>query len=367
LSAYYNEFKPEAAAMLRQLIRDGLIAAGEVDERSITEVQADDIRNYTQCHFFAGIGGWSVALRLAGWDDTRPVWTGSCPCQPFSSAGRQKGKADERHLWPVWFRLIRESKPAFVFGEQVSAAIRHGWWDDVADDLEGEGYSTRAEIRPASSVGRPHKRDRLWFVANAQSEQTIASEPRGFQPEPTSPSDGGSTLGNSQHDGQSAGQVGGSEGQAIQHDTGGEDCASEFEGAGQSCDVADSELRRCERQQEQQSAGLLHTLDGTGETQQPVGAYGTEPLADTQCGRRQGQGAAGESVHTAQGGDGEASESFDDSAGVEWIACPDGKSRPVKSGLCLLAHGYKHRTPILHAIGNAIVPSVAAAFIKATM
>lgn len=140
MPAYYNEFKPEAAHMLRQLIRYGLIAAGDVDERSITEVKANDLKSYTQCHFFAGIGGWSVALRLAGWDDDRPVWTGSCPCQPFSSAGKQKGKNDERHLWPVWFRLIAECRPAIIFGEQVAAAITHGWWDDVANDLESEGY-----------------------------------------------------------------------------------------------------------------------------------------------------------------------------------------------------------------------------------
>jgi len=179
VAAYYNEFKPEAAHMLRQLIRDGLIADGEVDERSITEVSSGDIKGFTQHHFFAGIGGWSVALRLAMWPDDRPVWTGSCPCQPFSVAGKQKGKDDERHLWPVWFGLIRESKPNIVFGEQVSSAIRHGWWDDVADDLEREGYTTRAEIRPACSVGSPHKRDRLWFVGNAEHNgHTTSEKPR---------------------------------------------------------------------------------------------------------------------------------------------------------------------------------------------
>ncbi len=167
MAAYYNEFNPPAAHMLRQLIADGLIAAGDVDERSIVDVQPSDLKGYDQCHFFAGIGGWSVALRLAGWDDARPVWTGSCPCQPFSSAGKQKGKADERHLWPVWFRLIRECRPAIVFGEQVAAAIAHGWWDDVANDMESEGYACGAAVLPACSVGFPHKRDRLWFVANS--------------------------------------------------------------------------------------------------------------------------------------------------------------------------------------------------------
>lgn len=165
---YYNENDPFAAQWLRNLIAAGLIASGDVDERSITEVRADDLKSYTQCHFFAGIGGWSYALRLAGWPDERPVWTGSCPCQPFSSAGNRKGKGDERHLWPVWFNLIRECRPATIFGEQVSSAIAHGWLDDVYQGLEGEGYAVGSAVLPACSVGAPHKRDRLWFVADSK-------------------------------------------------------------------------------------------------------------------------------------------------------------------------------------------------------
>jgi DNA (cytosine-5)-methyltransferase 1 len=164
---YYNEFDPYAAQWLRNLISKGLIPAGDVDERSITDVRPDELKQYTQCHFFAGIGGWSYALQLAGWPPERPVWTGSCPCQPFSSAGRQKGKADDRHLWPVWFGLIRECRPPVVFGEQVSSAIAHGWLDDVYQGLEAEGYAVGAAVLPACSVGAPHKRDRLWFVADS--------------------------------------------------------------------------------------------------------------------------------------------------------------------------------------------------------
>jgi DNA (cytosine-5)-methyltransferase 1 len=165
--AYYNEIDPYCAAWLRNLIAAGHIAAGDVDERSIVDVSPDDLRGYDQCHFFAGIGGWSLALRLAGWVDDRPVWTGSCPCQPFSAAGKGTGGKDERHLWPHWFRLIRECRPPVLFGENVEAAIGWGWLDAVLGDLEAEGYATGAAVLGAHSVGAPHIRQRLWFVANA--------------------------------------------------------------------------------------------------------------------------------------------------------------------------------------------------------
>src|SRR5581483_1130296 len=168
---YYNEFEPYAAAWLRNLGSAGLIEAGTVDERSISDVQPDDVRGYTQCHFFAGIAGWSLALQLAGWPADRPVWTGSCPCQPYSAAGKRQGDADERNLWPEFFRLIRKCRPPTIFGEQVEAAIKFGWLDRVFTDLEGEGYTCGAAVLPAASVGAPHIRSRLFWVAKSQGEQ----------------------------------------------------------------------------------------------------------------------------------------------------------------------------------------------------
>jgi len=127
MTAYYNEIDPYAAQWLRNLIAAGHIAPGDVDERDIRDVRPDELRGYTQCHFFAGIAGWSLALRNAGWPDDRPIWSGSAPCQPFSAAGRGAGASDERHLWPHFHHLIRECRPGVVFGEQVEAAISHGW------------------------------------------------------------------------------------------------------------------------------------------------------------------------------------------------------------------------------------------------
>ena len=168
MTTYYNEFDPCAAAWLRELIKAGLIPAGDVDERSITDVQPGDIAGYTQCHFFAGIGGWPIAARLAGWPDDRPLWTGSPPCQPFSVAGKGKAQSDERHLWPDLFRLVRSCRPAVLMGEQVAAAVGKAWLDGVSSDMEGIGYTLRALVAPACAVNAPHRRDRLWFVAGGR-------------------------------------------------------------------------------------------------------------------------------------------------------------------------------------------------------
>jgi len=174
VTAYYNELDPQKAAWLRELIRRDVIADGEVDERSIEQVEAKDLKGFAQCHFFAGIGVWSYALRLAGWPDERPVWTGSCPCPSFSAAGQGRGFTDARHLWPAWARLIGKCKPATSFGEQVDDAIGHGWLDLVQTDLERENYAVGKAVLGACSVGAPHIRQRLYFVADAEAAQVFA-------------------------------------------------------------------------------------------------------------------------------------------------------------------------------------------------
>ena len=167
MAAYYNETDPYAAQWLRNLITAGHIAAGDVDERSIEDVNPEDLRGYAQCHFFAGIGVWSLALRRAGWPDDRPVWTGSCPCQPFSAAGKGAGFDDERHLWPAWEWLIAQCRPPVIIGEQIASKAAEPWIDLVQTDLEAMDYAFGCIAFPSAGVGAPHIRDRAYWLADA--------------------------------------------------------------------------------------------------------------------------------------------------------------------------------------------------------
>jgi DNA (cytosine-5)-methyltransferase 1 len=171
VDVYYNENDPYAAQWLRNLIAAGHIAQGHVDERSIVDVRPADLDGYTQCHFFAGIGGWSYALRLAGWPDDCPVWTGSCPCQPLSGIGKRLGHVDERHLWPTFYGLIAECSPTVLFGEQVESKDGREWLSAVRADLEAQRYAVGIADIPAASQGAWHARQRLWFVAHHDGDR----------------------------------------------------------------------------------------------------------------------------------------------------------------------------------------------------
>jgi DNA (cytosine-5)-methyltransferase 1 len=320
---YYNEFNPKTAQWLRNLITGGKIPQGIVDERSITEVHPDELKKYTQCHFFAGVAGWSYALQLAGWPADRPVWTGSCPCQPFSFAGRQKGKNDDRHLWPVWERLIRECRPPIIFGEQVAGAITHRWLDDVYEGLEEAGYAVGAVVLPACSVGAPHKRDRLWFVANAIGRQYGARVPQSNQwavsrtnaedslPNPPLNRRG---QGNQNPQGRETGIFKGERALLGDNNSG---IVADPQSAIVNRRYTEPQIERTEAKQERRK----------------LGGY---------------------------------SKSNDWSNGI-WVRCSDGKQRLVEPSIRLLADGVPARVVRLRAYGNAIVPQVAAEIIKAVM
>lgn len=328
--AYYNEIDPFAAQWLRNLIDAGHIAPGVVDTRSIEEVTANDLKGFTQCHFFAGIGVWSYALRRAGWPDDRPVWTGSCPCQPFSACGKRQGKDDERHLFPTWFRLISECRPDVIFGEQVASKDGLGWLDDVRDHLERAEYAFAGFDLCAAGFGAPHIRQRLFWVADADSqfmETSIECRERGR----TEFANGCciSWLVDTNRDGRE-GRLSGRKSAQREAINGSAGCN------GAACGMAHAKhLQR----QEPAPAGCLDELPG--ERNQD-----SKALA----------GFGGNSGTNAVNG-------FWGSA--DWLFCRDGKWRPVKPGLKPLVNGLAGRVGQLRAYGNAIVAPVAEAFIAA--
>ena len=255
-AVYYNENDLKAAAWLKQLMSEGHIPRGEIDTRSIEDVQPTDIMGYEQCHFFAGIGGWAYALKLADWGD-KPVWTGSCPCQPFSAAGKGKGTADERHLFPAWRWLIEKCQPPTIFGEQVASKSGRTWLASVHTDLEVLGFAVGAADLGAAGIGAPHIRQRLWFVA--------------------------------------------------------------------------------ERMADTNNIGRRRSNETTEASQV-----------------RQGEGR--QTILASRDAD------WKD---VKWLPFTDGKARPIKPGISPVAYGIPKRVVRLRGYGNAIVPQVAAQFIKA--
>ena len=326
MAAYYNEIEPYAAEWLRNLIAEGLIAPGDVDERSIEEVAPDELEGYTQCHFFAGVGGWGHALRLAGWPDERPVWTGSVPCQPLSSAGQRRGHADRRHLWPAFFRLIAERRPATLFGEQVASNLGREWLAGVRADLEHVGYACGAADLPAGCVGAPHIRQRLWWVAHAECgsakrhRHEMARAPREGERETRQ--------------------------QRIRIDAG---------DGGSNGGLADTERQR-------RQPGPAND----GRDREGVESRGGEPIqpplgGEDACGLEDPGGIGSQ----WRGGEQEGSMCHFSVEGSSFLDCADGKARRVESGTFPLAHGVPNRVGRLRAYGNAIVPQVAAAFIRA--
>ncbi len=165
VKVFYNENNAFAAGELKKLGQSKLLVVDNVDDRSIEDIKVSDLDGFERIHFFAGIGGWEYALKLTGWPEGVPVWTGSCPCQPFSNAGKGRGNSDSRHLWPIWFKLIKKCQPPIIFGEQVASKLGREWLCDLRSDLEGLGYEVGAADLCAASIGAPHTRQRLWWFA----------------------------------------------------------------------------------------------------------------------------------------------------------------------------------------------------------
>ena len=336
LNAIYNEIDPGAAAWLKGLADAGRIVPGRVDTRSVADLTRADVDGPGQRHFFAGIGGWSLALRYAGVPDDADVWTGSCPCQPFSQAGRRKGNDDARHLWPAWFKLINECRPPIVFGEQVASAAGFDWLSAVRADLESAGYAVGGADLPACGVGAPHKRQRLFFVAYTDGErferlrvQLLAGQSR-----------------------------------RVRWET-----RRGPEYAGDPDDVAYSGGARLEEQREQSARSQLAPVE-RGSAFSGVGDASGE-----------GSGRDAGSIPRSQGeSDRErqftrrvvdvpfaASPTRGYWQHADWLLCRDGKARAVEPGTFPLAHGVPGRVGQIRGYGNAINPILGGEFVKASL
>lgn len=319
MGAYYNEHDPKAAAWLRELIKRDLIAPGEVDERSIEDIRPTELAGFAQCHFFAGVGVWSYSLRQAGWPDSLSVWTGSCPCQPFSAAGKGEGFADERHLWPAWFHLISQCRPSTIFGEQVASKDGFAWLDLVYSDLEALDYAFGPTVLPAAGFGAPHGRHRIFFVAD--------SARRGF----------------------------GEFGNAAQPRSGGHADSGFVSGA-----VGHSESDNRRRGECGEEAGTRAT--GIGR-RRPTSTSAVGGMADTERnGGRSDKPERETEERIVNGRLGPTNGFWRD---AEWLYCRDEKYRATKPGIAPLVTGAPARVVRLRGYGNAINAIVAQEFVEA--
>jgi len=357
MSAVYNEIDAAAAQILRYQIDNGVIAPGVVMTKSIKDIDPDELKGFTQVHLFAGGGLWSVAARIAGWPDDEPIWTGSCPCQPFSAAGKGGGTDDPRHLWPDFHRLIRARRPPIVMGEQVAGKAGYGWFDGVRADLARESFAGRTVDFPACSVDAPHQRNRLYWVAGNMEyaprigwgEGRAEHDLRGGWPTPAGANASGVTLGDAF-------------GARLEGQRGNGD-SDRGSNPGGSVAEADGPKRIFP------SNAAFPVVQGQPSTRNEPDAGKDEGLyADTRSIGRSERGVfdGGHDgpIAVAAHENGRNGTYWSDS---EWIDCHDGKARRAKSDIRFLVNGLPGRVDLWRVGGNAILPEVAAEVIGAVI
>jgi DNA (cytosine-5)-methyltransferase 1 len=370
---FYNDNCVYAAAWLRNLTSAGHLPAGVVDDQDIERITPDALKGFKECHFFAGVGGWSLALRLAGWPLGRPVWTGSCPCQPFSSAGKRKGTADSRHLWPEFLRLIAECRPPAIFGEQVASKLGRKWLARVRFDLEALGYGVGAADLCGACVGAPHIRQRLYWVADRIGhgrEGGVGTWQKCQQKE-----EGMQSGGQAAECGR-AGWVG-------HADPGGcpeAEAVPRRPPAGPGLPVPPGGVGESggERRQRRQGGaeGSLPDRKDAGREQGPHGPVGLHEVPTGGLGQPHGTREAPLlGVPAGAGAERTGGPGFWNA--YDLVYCRDDKVRRVESGLQCLVDGSSFRladgrsrqnvsrSNLLRGIGNAIIPQVAAMFVRA--
>ena len=362
MPARYNEIDAHAAAWLRNLIALGELPNGVVDERSIVDLRGDDLAGCDELHLFAGIGVWARAVRdaeaAAGHRFPRPLFTGSCPCQPLSVAGQRQGHVDQRHLWPAFHRLIDFCRPATILGEQVAGKDGREWMAAVRHDLEASGYAVGTAILPAGGFGAPHIRYRMFFVAHAgrwdQGECGYANQ---MPDERHGAAGSASAIGRSGAVGFVADAEGGARLQERERD------GRISSGAGGP---------EFGRGAEDALAWVAHALASLRRRRRRRGRSASSGGAGLQ--RAELHDVDGRSPHCDWPG---PPDSFWSDA--DWIFCRDGKWRPIEPGSFPLVDGSAFRlgsggpyegmsrAGMLRGYGNAVVLPVARAFVECAM
>jgi len=326
VNVYYNEFDAYCGQWLRNLGDANEIPRGFVDERSICDVVPTDLRGYQQCHFFAGIGIWARALRDAGWPDEWPVWTGSCPCQPFSGAGKRGGFADERHLWPAWFWHIEHQRPDTIFGEQVAGADE--WVNLVRTDLEAIGYTFGCVEIPSAGFGAANIRARNYWVAHANGQRGRTGH------------DQSDASANWRNDAERRGIVGG---------VGDTNDARLQRHAGNGRDQARRNIANGSIAQTRVIGGMGDSASGE-QSRDTV----SRTCANWEVGRSSGNLMLPDFL-------------WDRGDPVEWVYCRDENWRPIEPGTLPLAPSDSSTVGRLRTYGNAINLKTATEFVRAYM
>jgi DNA (cytosine-5)-methyltransferase 1 len=257
---------------------------------------------------------------------------GGIPCQPFSLAGKQKGKEDDRHLWPFMFKIIEQKKPTWVIVENVGGFVNVAL-DDVCLDLEAEGYATQSFIIPACGVEAPHRRDRIWIIGK---RDVVDSD---------------STRTGHRH-----GEVQKENGEVQQRND-----HAESNHASEKQDVVDSKRNEHNREiggrfeeeggneeQERKENSTARKSSGTSEVWLSDNRYeGSEDVADSNSERLQGAKQHGTSTKEYK-----TSNSITESFKV------DGSQWTVEPRVGRVANGVPNRVDRLKSLGNAIVPQI---------
>ena len=273
----------------------------------------------------------------AGGRDT--ILTAGYPCQPFSQAGKRLGAEDDRHIWPHIREIVAQKRPAWCVFENVYGHVSLGL-DQVLLDLEADGYATRAHIVPACGVDAPHRRDRIWIIAHANSQ----GEPDGAE----HVGKGQRMVGNTEHDGSFATEVARSSGKAEKRSAEGQKKTQQSEGAsepGHDANVGNTEsIGRHGWAEEAGRAGQTHQPDESRPEVWGKPSGSGEDVADSASQRLEGR------KRPKHEGHGERFAESGVRAGGFW---------PTEPAVGRVANGIPRRVDRIKGLGNAIVPQIA--------